>query len=236
MKNILIVEDELLIAEDIKTTIEELGHNVIAIVVRANKAIKILNSQKVDLILLDITIKGGLNGIDLAEIVNQQFKIPFIYLTSHADPKTVNEAIKTAPQGYVVKPYSNSDLYTSIALAFENEKEEAITFLANRDVDHFFLKIEGTYQKLFHTNILYFRAAGNYIEVHQKNKKYLVRQTFKKLSELIPASVFVQTHKSYILNREKISSFNTKHVYIDQQEFLLGRTFTKSFIDSFTHG
>lgn len=236
MKNILIVEDELLIAEDIKTTIEELGHNVIAIVVRADKAIEILNSQKVDLILLDITIKGGLNGIDLAEIVNQQFKIPFIYLTSHADPKTVNEAIKTAPQGYVVKPFSNSDLYTSIALALENEKEEAITFLANRDVDHFFLKIEGTYQKLFHRNILYFRAAGNYIEVHQENKKYLVRQTFKKLSELIPASVFVQTHKSYILNREKISSFNTKHVYIDQQEFLLGRTFTKSFIDSFTHG
>ena len=236
MKNILIVEDELLIAEDIKTTLEELGHNVIAIVVRADKAIEILNSQKVDLILLDITIKGGLNGIDLAEIVNQQFKIPFIYLTSHADPKTVTEAIKTAPQGYVVKPYSNSDLYTSIALALENEKEEAITFLANSDKDHFFLKIEGTYQKLFHTDILYFRAAGNYIEVHQKYKKYLVRQTFKKLSELIPASFFVQTHKSYILNREKISSFNTKHVYIDQQEFLLGRTFTKSFIDSFTLG
>ena len=236
MKNILIVEDELLIAEDIKTTVEELGHNVIAIAVRADKAIEILNSQKVDLILLDITIKGGLNGIDLAEIVNQQFKTPFIYLTSHADPKTVTEAIKTAPQGYVVKPYSNSDLYTSIALAFENEKEEAITFLDNRDMDHIFLKIDGTYQKFFHKDILYFRAAGNYIEVHQKYKKYLVRQTFKKLGELIPASVFVQTHKSYILNREKISSFNTKHIYIDQQEFLLGRTFTKSFIDSFTNG
>jgi DNA-binding LytR/AlgR family response regulator len=236
MKNILIVEDELLIAEDIKTTLEELGHNVIAIVVRADKAIEILNSQKVDLILLDITIKGGVNGIDLAEIVNQQFKIPFIYLTSHADPKTVTEAIKTAPQGYVVKPYSNSDLYTSVALAFENEKEEAITFLANIDRGHFFLKIEGMYQKLFHKDILYFRAAGNYIEVHQKYKKYLVRHSFKKLSELIPASVFVQTHKSYILNREKISSFNTKYVYIDQQEFLLGRTFTKSFIKSFTLG
>jgi DNA-binding LytR/AlgR family response regulator len=236
MKNILIVEDELLIAEDIKTTLEELGHNVIAIVVRADKAIEILNSQKVDLILLDITIKGGLNGIDLAEIVNQQFKIPFIYLTSHADPKTVTEAIKTAPQGYVVKPYSNSDLYTSIALAFENEKEEAITFLDNIDRGHFFLKIEGMYQKFFHKDILYFRAAGNYIEVHQKYKKYLVRQTFKKLGELIPASVFVQTHKSYILNREKINSFNTKHIYIDQQEFLLGRTFRNSFIDSFTLG
>ena len=143
MKNILIVEDELLIAEDIKTTVEELGYNVVAVAVRADKAIEILNTQKVDLILLDITIKGGINGIDLAEIVNQKFKIPFIYVTSHADSKTVTEAIKTAPQGYVVKPYSNSDFYTSIALAFENEKKEAITFSADTDRDHFFLKIEG---------------------------------------------------------------------------------------------
>jgi len=186
--------------------------------------------------LLDITIKGDLNGIDLVVIVNQQFNVPFIYLTSHADPKTVTKAIKTAPQGYVVKPYSNSDLYTSIALAFENEKEETITFLADKDSDHLFLKIDGMYKKLFYKDILYFRAAGNYVEVHQKYKKYLIRQTFKKLSELIPASVFVQTHKSYILNREKISSFNTKLVYIDKQEFSLGRTFTKKFIDSFTLG
>ena len=185
MKNILIVEDELLIAEDIKTTVEELGHNVVAVVARADKAIEILNTQKVDLILLDITIKGDVNGIDLAEIVNQQFKVPFIYLTSHADPKTVNEAIKTAPQGYVVKPYSNSDLYTSIALAFENKKEETVTFLPNTDKDHLFLKIDGLYHKLFYKNILYFRAAGNYIEVHQTDKKYLVRKTFKNLSKLI---------------------------------------------------
>jgi CheY-like chemotaxis protein len=99
MKNILIVEDELLIAEDIKTTIEELGYNVLAIVASAAKAIEILNTQNVDLILLDITIKGDINGVVLAEIVNQQFNVPFIYLTSHSDPKTVTEAIKTAPQG-----------------------------------------------------------------------------------------------------------------------------------------
>tara|TARA_B100000795_G_scaffold6773_1_gene5016 strand:- start:2398 stop:3108 length:711 start_codon:yes stop_codon:yes gene_type:complete len=234
MKNILIVEDELLIAEDIKTTVEELGYNVVAVAVRADKAIEILNTQKVDLILLDITIKGGINGIDLAEIVNQKFKIPFIYVTSHADSKTVTEAIKTAPQGYVVKPYSNSDLYTSIALAFENKKEETVTFLPNTDKDHLFLKIDGLYHKLFYKNILYFRAAGNYIEVHQTDKKYLVRKTFKNLSKLITVNDFVQTHKSYILNRQKITHFNTKQVYINRQEFVLGRAHAKAFIDSFT--
>jgi DNA-binding LytR/AlgR family response regulator len=234
MKNILIVEDELLIAEDIKTTIEELGYNVLAIVASAAKAIEILNTQNVDLILLDITIKGDINGVVLAEIVNQQFNVPFIYLTSHSDPKTVTEAIKTAPQGYVVKPYSDSDLYTSIALAFENKKEETNTLSSNTDKDHLFLKIDGLYHKLFYENIVYFRAAGNYIEVHQTDKKYLVRKTFKTLSELIPASVFVQTHKSYILNRQKITTFTTKLVYINQQEFVLGRVYAKAFIDGFT--
>ena len=234
MKNILIVEDELLIAEDIKTTIEDLDYNAVAVVTRVDTAIEILKTQKVDLILLDITLKGDSSGIVLAEIVNQEFKIPFIYLTSHSDPKTVTEAIKTSPQGYVVKPYSNSDLYTSIALAFENKKEETVTFLPNTDKDHLFLKIDGLYHKLFYKNILYFRAAGNYIEVHQTDKKYLVRKTFKNLSKLITESVFVQTHKSYILNRQKITKFNTKQVYINRQEFVLGRAYAKAFIDSFT--
>lgn len=234
MKNILIVEDELLIAEDIKTTIEDLGHNVVAIVTRVDSAIKILKTQKVDLILLDITLKNDISGIFLAEIVNQEFKIPFIYLTSHSDPKTVTKAIKTSPQGYVVKPFSNSDLYTSIALAFESKNEETVPFLPNTDKDHLFLKIDGLYHKLFYENILYFRAAGNYIEVHQTDKKYLVRKTFKTLSKLITESVFVQTHKSYILNKQKITKFNTKKVYIKGQEFVLGRAYAKSFIDSFT--
>lgn len=234
MKNILIVEDELLIAEDIKTTIEDLDYNVVAVVTRVDTAIEILKTQKVDLILLDITLKGDSSGIVLAEIVNQEFKIPFIYLTSHSDPKTVTEAIKTSPQGYVVKPYSNSDLYTSIALAFENKKEETVTFLPNTDKDHLFLKIDGLYHKLFYKNILFFRAAGNYMEVHQTDKKYLVRKTFKNLSKLITESVFVQTHKSYILNRQKITKFNTKQVYINRQEFVLGRAYAKAFIDSFT--
>ena len=234
MKNILIVEDELLIAEDIKTTIEDLDYNVVAVVTRVDTAIEILKTQKVDLILLDITLKGDSSGIVLAEIVNQEFKIPFIYLTSHSDPKTVTEAIKTSPQGYVVKPYSNSDLYTSIALAFENKKEETVTFLPNTDKDHLFLKIDGLYHKLFYKNILYFRAAGNYIEVHQTDKKYLVRKTFKNLSKLITVNDFVQTHKSYILNRQKITHFNTKQVYINRQEFVLGRAHAKAFIDSFT--
>ena len=234
MKNILIVEDELLIAEDIKTTIEDLDYNAVAVVTRVDTAIEILKTQKVDLILLDITLKGDSSGIVLAEIVNQEFKIPFIYLTSHSDPKTVTEAIKTSPQGYVVKPYSNSDLYTSIALAFENKKEETVTFLPNTDKDHLFLKIDGLYHKLFYKNILFFRAAGNYMEVHQTDKKYLVRKTFKNLSKLITESVFVQTHKSYILNRQKITKFNTKQVYINRQEFVLGRAYAKAFIDSFT--
>ena len=186
--------------------------------------------------MLDITIKGTVNGIDLAAVINQQFKLPFIYLTSHSDPKMVEQAIKTAPKGYVVKPFSKSDLYTSIALALEEEKEspEKITFATHVEKDHLFLKIDGLYHKLFYNDIVYFRAAGNYIEVHQTAKKFLVRKTFKELSALIPATVFVQIHKSYILNRKKITSFNTKHVYINDQEFVLGRKFIKPFMDEFT--
>ncbi len=231
MKKILIVEDELLIAEDIKNSIEALDYKVVAIAMRVTTAIEVLKTQPVDLILLDITLKGPKNGIDLAQQINENYKIPFIFLTSHSDTKTVEQAIKTSPAGYIVKPFSKPDLYTSIALAFEeNEKTSPLTLASNTEKDHLFLKIEGMFCRVLFTNILYFKAAGNYIEVHQIDKTVLIRETFKELSSLIPSSLFIQGHKSYIFNKEKITAFNSKQVYLGDQEFIIGRTFAKSLM------
>jgi len=234
MKKILIVEDELLIAEDIKTSVETLGYQVIAVAMRVATAIEVLKTQTVDLILLDITLKGAENGIDLAQQINAVYKIPFIFLTSHSDAKTVEQAIKTSPAGYIVKPFSKPDLYTSIALAFEeenNEKSTPLAFSENTEKDHLFLKVAGLFCKVYYADILYFKAAGNYIEVHQTDKTVLVRETFKELSLLIPSNKFIQVHKSYIFNKVKITAFNSKHLYIDEQEFLVGRSFAKSFMN-----
>lgn len=235
MKNILIVEDELLIAEDIKLSVEESGYHVLAIATKVSDALVVLRTQKVDLVLLDITMKGDASGIDLAKIINSQFKVPFVYLTSHSDPKTVAQAVKTAPSGYIVKPFSIPDLYTTISLAFEDQKttvEEPLSFSSGFEKDYLFLKVDGVYLKMPFATIQYFRAAGNYLEVHLEHKMHLVRMSFIELSSQIPTQVFIQIHKSYIFNKHHITSFTSKSVFLNNEEFLIGRTYSKSVIAS----
>jgi DNA-binding NarL/FixJ family response regulator len=120
--NILIVEDEPLIAKDIEIHLRKSGFNPIGIAHSSDRALDMLHSRKVDLVLLDIHIEGQKNGIDIAEIINTKYSIPFIFLTSFSDEMTLDKAKKTNPSGYIVKPFDENDLRTSITIALHNFK------------------------------------------------------------------------------------------------------------------
>lgn len=128
---ILIVEDEVLIAEDLKDSLEELGYDVCSVCYNSEKAVKELYRCQPDLALLDITIRGSQNGIDLGNIINKNHEIPFIYLTSHSDKATLDRAKVTRPYGYIVKPFKDSDLSSSIQIALFNHGE----FLRRKRLD-----------------------------------------------------------------------------------------------------
>jgi CheY-like chemotaxis protein len=89
---ILIVEDELVIAEDLKDTLEDLGYEVVGIAISAREALAMIEEKSPDLALLDVQIKGGRDGIELAADINERYHLPFIMLTSHADLQTINRA------------------------------------------------------------------------------------------------------------------------------------------------
>lgn len=121
---ILIVEDEALIAEDIRMTLEELGYEVCAICHDSERASQALHTHHPDLVLLDISIKGHKDGIELAKVINDHHHIPFIYLTSHSDRATLERAKQTRPRGYIVKPFRDRDLISSIEIALYNHSED----------------------------------------------------------------------------------------------------------------
>ncbi len=126
--NILIVEDEPIIAKDIQSYILNLNYAVIGIAHTSESALDILHSRQVDLVLLDIHIGGTRDGIDVAKIINEKYAIPFVYLTSFSDEMTLNRAKTTNPYGYIVKPFEEHDLKTTLAVALHNyhstKKEE----------------------------------------------------------------------------------------------------------------
>jgi len=116
--NILIVEDEPLIAEDISDLCQLNGYTVCGVAYRALEALELLKSIKPSLVLLDINLEDCMTGIDIAQRLKNQYAIPFIFLTSYADRKTLENAKSTNPMGYVVKPFNKEQLYSTIEIAW----------------------------------------------------------------------------------------------------------------------
>lgn len=121
---ILIVEDEPLIARDLKRICVKLGYQVVGIAYDSSQALDFLHIRSYDLVLTDINIKGTLDGIDIGKLIREKYNKPFIYVTSFADKHTLLKAKETTPNGYVVKPFDEKDIYSSIEIAMFNVQKQ----------------------------------------------------------------------------------------------------------------
>jgi len=121
---ILIVEDERIIAEDIKKTLQEMNFFVSAIVNSGVDALKQIEQKKPDLILMDIIIKGEIDGIETASLIRKTYDIPVVFLTAHADRLTLEKVKQTEPFGYLIKPYGIKELQVVIETALYKHSME----------------------------------------------------------------------------------------------------------------
>ena len=115
--NIVIVEDEPIVAMDIKRCLKQLGYQVAAVAANSEDAVQQIVDKRPDLVLMDIRLKGDIDGIETAWRVRQRFNVPIVYLTAHSDPETLERAKFTEPYGYILKPYEDRDLHTTIEMA-----------------------------------------------------------------------------------------------------------------------
>lgn len=133
MKNskIYIVEDESIIARFLKSDLEELGYIVTGISASGEDAIRIISETNTDLVLMDITLQGQMNGIEAAAVIKSRFNIPIIYLTANDDLSLLKEVTLTEPYGYILKPYSDPELLMTIDIALYKHKIENILNIHN---------------------------------------------------------------------------------------------------------
>ncbi|SMC96253.1 CheY chemotaxis protein or a CheY-like REC (receiver) domain [Desulfocicer vacuolatum DSM 3385] len=122
--SVLIVEDEFIIAKDIQASLENMGYLVCAIVSSGEAAIKKLEQENPDLVLMDIILKGKMDGIEAAMQIRSLFNIPIVYLTAYADEDTLERAKITEPYGYVIKPFNDRELRIAIEMATYKHKME----------------------------------------------------------------------------------------------------------------
>jgi CheY-like chemotaxis protein len=121
---ILIVEDEMVVAKSIEMLVKSWDYEVIGVAPSGRKALEIISSQtKPDLVLMDIKLKGPMDGVSTAQRVQALFDIPVVYLTAHSDPETLKRALHSNPYGYIVKPFVASELRQAIEHALDRHRE-----------------------------------------------------------------------------------------------------------------
>ncbi len=124
---LLVVEDESIVAMDIKHRAESLGYAVTAITPSGEEAIELVKKNQVDLVLMDIVLKGEMDGIEAAQKIHDAFDIPVLYLTAYSDEETLKRAKITEPFGYIIKPFEDRELHSAVEIAiYKNEMERKL--------------------------------------------------------------------------------------------------------------
>lgn len=223
---ILIVEDESLVALDISDMLVRLGYDVLPSAITFDEALNSLENALPDLVLIDINLGGGKTGLDLGQHIRSKYDIPFIFITSHSDKATVSLAAELHPNGYLVKPFEQEDIYTSIEVAVAAHAEKrTVDRSKNFLSDCIFVKTDRNYIKVNIADILWLQSDHNYIYIVTEKGKSIVRSNFKELLLNLPKDMFVQVHKSYMVNLQRIDAVSHSEITIHGSEVPLSRNF-----------
>jgi DNA-binding LytR/AlgR family response regulator len=219
---ILIVEDEPLIADDLAFILEDEGYEVIGKAIDFDEAKELLK-QKPDLVLLDISLDGDEDGIEVAQYINEKYQIPFIFVTSHSDKLTINRVKKTNPCGFIVKPFKASEIRSGISIVLYKNKQKNVPKPKNMSSDSFFIKIGYDLVKIKYDDINYIKAEDNYTTIFMDNEDYLASMNLKSIAGKLPENQFLRIHRSYIINIKKIDRISHRFVYINGSEVPVGK-------------
>ncbi len=222
INSILIVEDEMIIAANISMQLTNLGYKVVGIIPRAEEVLPMVRQQIPDIILMDINLKGDLDGIEVAQLIQKEFKIPIIFLTANSDETHFNRAKAVNPYGFISKPFKKLDLQRMIELTLiriqEEKSIEKVLELAPEEPfvlsDSIFVRSHDKMIKVFINDILYIEAERNYCKIHCKDKEHLLVTTLKDLEEKLNKNLFLRIHRSFIINLSHIDEIATSHLVI----------------------
>ena len=229
---VLIVEDELIVAKDIKHSLERINYEVVGFASDVSETIELIKQNQPDVVLMDIMLRGGDSGIDAAEIIRKDFKIPVIFLTAYADSATLERAKRAESYGYIIKPFKMVDLQTSIELAVykhtkemevERERDLLSTIVENGDVssNEIYVRASSKLVKIKKEKILFVEALKDYVILHAEDKKFTIHTTMKDIESKLGNKEFVRIHRSFIVRLDKIESIELPNLRLEKDNHIL---------------
>lgn len=227
---ILIVEDEAIIAENLKTTLIDLGYDVVDTCYNYNHALQQIKVFNFDLLLLDINLGDHLKdtGLHLAEKLAVDRKVPFIFLTAFSDKDTIINASKLKPCAYLVKPATTSSLFAAIQTAIENFNiKSTVNSLSEEpeQVDYFYCKTGNKMTKICWNDVVAIIAIKNYVKILTSNNTsgYLIRSSLQQIvTRMLPDKYqqqFNMISRNTVVNKDFILEVNSSIVKTNVGQF-----------------
>ena len=230
--NVLVVEDESIVSKDIQHSLKKLGYNVVGASATAERAIDMAKSENPDIVLMDIMLKGDMNGIQAADEIRKTCAIPVIFLTAYADESTLSKAKITEPYGYILKPFKEIDLHTTIEMAiYKHGKEQEIvkqrdllySLVESRDSQqgYVFVKANSKLVKLKNEDIYYIEALKDYVVIHTTDTRYTIHSTMKDMDSKMGKDDFVRVHRSFIVRLDKIATIEYPNLTLENMDKMI---------------
>lgn len=230
MYRIIIIDPEIETTNTITKYLKAQGHQVVGWAASYEAAKALYQEQEPDLILSEVHLDGLQSGIELAHFIQtQETPKPFVFLTNLVDLPTIHSAKKTCPAGYLTKPVHKHTLLATIEIAmhtYQMQEQEQAMIQINNGKQYFQVAVE---------DILYLRAEHNYVHIALANAKpVLQRASLREILEQLPADQFLQTHRSFAVNLEKVSRWDGECLYVDSNPIRVSRLRRKEVFGLFS--
>ncbi len=233
-KRVFIVEDDPIIAADLKGILDDLGYDVCGVSHQPFDAKRKIEAEKPDLLLMDINLGSVIDGIDLAALVKNQ-GAGIIFITAFTDKATRERVKLINPLGYIIKPFDEKDIEVAIDLAIY-QLNQLVAEVKTQEVaaDSIFIKTgNNCSRKIMFEDISILEACDNYAFIHIGNERLMVSFTLKDLEHKISAPFLVRVHRSFVVNTNKVEAIKNGALVIGKHEVAIGKSYKDDVMKMF---
>ena len=239
-KNILLVEDELIIGEHVSRELQLHGYNVLDIITKGEKVPGFIAKTRPDLIIMDIQLAGQLDGIETAKIVSETHDIPVVFLTANVDDYTFEKSKEAFPYAFIGKPFKIEELVRTIEIvleriekavqmSFESNESESIT--TSQGEESIFIRDKEKQVKVEFSDIHYIQADRNYSKMFTKKKTFLISSPLKAVEKKINSQKLMRVHRSFMVNLDAIDEIDEYYVFITGKAIPVSKSYKQELND-----
>lgn len=230
---IIIAEDISNLEIDLQNRLKEMGFEIIALVSSPNDAYELMASKKADLVLMDTYSDLKQDGFYFAKKIADKFDVPVAFLSGEDREDFTKKIENYGPCLFMNKPISDNELKANIILASQKNEVIKEQETAAKDSPYIFVRADYRLNKIRLSEIYYLEAKKDYVIIHTNDNIYTVHATMKDMISVLPKSLFIRTHRSYIVNIDKVFSIKYPDLIIENKmkTIPIGGLYRKSFFE-----